>query len=75
MGLGVWFREEIERALWATEEVIEETLRAVGEETEYLRGYREGYKAALRAVASAFGIKRWGTERGGVEGLTFSVRR
>jgi len=63
MGLGVWFREEIERVLWATKEAMEATVRATGDqESEYLRGYREGYEAALRALANAFGIRiqrRW----------------
>ncbi|MCS7286708.1 MAG: hypothetical protein RMK30_06240 [Anaerolineae bacterium] len=62
MGLGVWFREEIERALLAIEEAMEEVVGVIGEETEYTRGYRDGYRAAIRALASAFGIKR--KERG-----------
>lgn len=57
MGLGVWFREEIERALWAVQEVMEGVMVEVGEETEYLRGYREGYRAAIKAMAQAFGVK------------------
>ncbi len=63
MGLGVWFREEIERVIWATWEAMEAMARAFGDkESEYLRGYREGYEAALRALANAFGVKikgRW----------------
>jgi len=63
MGLGVWFREEIERVLWATKEAMEATVRATGDkESDYLRGYRDGYEAAIEALANAFGIRiqrRW----------------
>ncbi len=63
MGLGVWFREEIERVLWATKEAMEATVKATGNpDSDYTRGYKDGYEAALQALANAFGVRiqrRW----------------
>jgi hypothetical protein len=65
MGLGVWFREEIERAIWAAREALSVTVQAFGEgESDYKRGFRDGYEAALRTLANAFGVnpdreRRW----------------
>ncbi len=57
MGLGVWFREEIERAIWAAKEALTVTVQAFGEEgDEYKRGFKDGYEAALRTLSNAFGV-------------------
>lgn len=61
---GVWFREEIERVILAAEEVVEGTVKALVEalgcdhEDPYVKGYREGSEAVLKALRSAFGIRR-----------------
>jgi len=58
MGLDIWCREDIFRALKAAEQATAATTAAMsGEVLEpYAAGYRDGYKAALTTVAAAFGI-------------------
>lgn len=67
MGLDIWFREDILHALKAAEQASSTTVAAmeyalsgvegsVVGDARYLRAYREGYKAALVTVATAFGI-------------------
>ena len=63
MGLGVWFREEIRNALYAAEEVCRSTVEALGDDSEYTRGYRDGFHAAIATLATAFGIARKGALR------------
>ena len=59
MGLDIWFREDILNALKAAEQASATTAAAmenVAGDPRYLRAYREGYRAALVTVATAFGI-------------------
>ncbi|HDN78848.1 MAG: hypothetical protein DRI61_06490 [Chloroflexi bacterium] len=64
MGLGMWFRDEILNALLAAEEVCRSTVAALGDGSDYTRGYEEGFMAALSTLATAFGIRsRVGRER------------
>ncbi|MCR4407349.1 MAG: hypothetical protein NUW24_10570 [Anaerolineae bacterium] len=71
MGLDIWFREDILRALSAAEQASATTVAALelaltgsdGEsggqgmaDPRYLRAYREGYRAALITMATAFGL-------------------
>ena len=51
MGLDLWFREDVARILNAAAESQRDALEALGE-TPYYRGYF----AALRVVATAFGV-------------------
>ena len=60
MGLGVWFREEIRNALYAAEEVCRSTVEALGDDSEYTKGYRDGFHAAIVTLATAFGISKVG---------------
>jgi hypothetical protein len=59
MSLDIWFREDIRHILMAAERASEVAL-AQGEESSAdvasLRAYRRGYRAALSAVALAFGL-------------------
>lgn len=63
MGLDLWFRADVARILQATHEAMTMTAAAVGDQTdddigarERAAGYRQGFGAALRAVATAFGL-------------------
>ncbi|MEM2265307.1 MAG: hypothetical protein QW687_00545 [Candidatus Hadarchaeales archaeon] len=62
---GVWFREEIERVILVAEEAVEGTIKALmaelgeGKDDPYVRGYRDGSQAVLRALSSAFGVRKW----------------
>ena len=70
MGLDIWFREDILRALRAAEQASATTVAAIelalagstgGQgagvvDPRYLHAYREGYRAALITMATAFGI-------------------
>ena len=74
MGLDLWFRADVARILQATHEAMQstaavmETMAATGNRPEDVavrekaEGYRQGFGAALRAVATAFGL----TESGGL---------
>ncbi len=59
MGLDIYCREDIANALLAAEEASSATAAAmidmVGDPVK-LRAYRQGYRAALAAVALAFGL-------------------
>jgi len=60
MGLDVWFREDIARALTAAELASRATARALERnglsEPEVVQ-YRQGYQDALEVVAAAFGTR------------------
>lgn len=59
MGLDIWFREDILHALRAAEQASATTaaaMESVVGDARYLRAYREGYRAALITVGTAFGI-------------------
>jgi hypothetical protein len=71
MGLDIWFREDVARALLAAEQASSTTVAAMEHaldgaegamagDPRYLQAYREGYKAALVTVATAFGLKPLG---------------
>lgn len=59
MALDIYFRDDIANALMAADEASASTaaaLRAVTSDPQYLRAYRQGYRAALASVACAFGL-------------------
>ncbi len=59
MSLDIWFREDVQNALMAADEASATTaaaLRAVTSDPQYLRAYRQGYRAALATIAVAFGL-------------------
>lgn len=59
MGLDIFFSEDIRNALMAADEASSSTARvcaAVDADQVTLRAYLEGYRAALTAVAVAFGL-------------------
>lgn len=59
MGLDLWFRADVARILQATHETMVETAAMVGAgqtESPQAAGYQAGFEAALRAVATAFGL-------------------
>ena len=74
MGLDLWFRADVARILQATHEAMCSTAAVMGDAIaegsraddaggrERAAGYQQGFGAALRAVATAFGL----TEPGGV---------
>lgn len=66
MGLDLWFRADVARILQATHEAMMSTAAAMGDQTpedigvrERAAGYRQGFGAALRAVATAFGLTEY----------------
>ena len=63
MGLDLWFRADVARILQATHEAMTSTAAVMGQGVaddaggrERAAGYRQGFGAALRAVATAFGL-------------------
>ena len=65
MGLDIYCREDIANALLSAEEASSATAAAMIDvvgDPDRMRAYREGYRAALSAVALAFGL--WPQERG-----------
>ncbi|UCC89047.1 MAG: hypothetical protein JSV81_06995 [Anaerolineales bacterium] len=54
-GLNVWFRNDVQNALRAVESANAGLFEIVS--TPEMELYRQGYEAALRAVAEAFGIR------------------
>jgi len=63
MGLDLWFRADVARILQATHEAMCSTAAVMGDGLvddadgqERAAGYRQGFGAALRAVATAFGL-------------------
>jgi len=54
LGLGVWFRDEIRDTLLAVDIANLDIANSI--DTSEMRLYRKGYEAAIRAVATAFGI-------------------
>jgi len=76
MGLDIWFREDIFRALKAAEQASAATAAACGAVmSPEAAAYRGGYKAALSTVAVAFGVAHasgehdWRREKRGREVL------
>lgn len=63
MGLEVYFREDIVKALLAAEQATGEAMRASGGGDGYGEGYWDGYRAALTTLALAFGLVRVGGMR------------
>ena len=60
MGLDIWFREDITRALTAAELASRATARALerqGVSEPEVVQYRQGYRDALEVVAAAFGTR------------------
>jgi hypothetical protein len=54
-GLGIWFKDGIENVLLAIDEA---NLDMVGRfDAPEVRIYRQGFAAAIRAVATSFGIR------------------
>ncbi len=60
--LEIWFKDEIENTLSAIDLANEELFEIVC--VPEMQLYRQGYQAALRAVAEAFGIRRELTANG-----------
>jgi hypothetical protein len=59
MALDIYFRDDIANALMAADEASASTAAAlhnVTSDPQYLRAYRQGYRAALATVACAFGL-------------------
>lgn len=59
-GLGIWFKDEIEDILLAIDEANLDMASRF--DTPEVRIYRQGFTAAISAVATAFGI-RWALPR------------
>ena len=60
MSLDIWFREDILHALRAADQASATTAAAMDSavgDPLYLRAYRQGFRAALVVVATAFGIE------------------
>ena len=53
-GLKIWFRDEIHNALTAVDTANLDLVSSL--DTPEMHIYRQGYAAALRALAAAFGI-------------------
>jgi len=59
MGMDLWFRADVARILQATYEAMCSTAAVAGDDlagSERAAGYRQGFGAALRTVAMAFGL-------------------
>ena len=54
-GLNVWFKEDIQNALRAVDSANADLFETIG--IPEMELYRRGYKAALRAMGEAFGIR------------------
>lgn len=54
-GLNVWFRDDVKNTLSAIDAANAELFEAI--DTPEMRLYRQGYQAALRAIAEAFGFR------------------
>jgi hypothetical protein len=60
MSLDIWFREDIQHLLAAMESASTQSLAQAAEtaaDMNSLRAYGRGYRAALRAVALACGLR------------------
>jgi hypothetical protein len=55
-GLNVWFKDDVQNALRAVESANAGLFEIIS--TPEMQLYRQGYEAALRAVAEAFGIRQ-----------------
>ena len=53
-GLGVWFKDEIKNTLLALDAANLDIAQHI--DTPEMRLYREGYEAAIQAMAIAFGV-------------------
>jgi basic membrane lipoprotein Med (substrate-binding protein (PBP1-ABC) superfamily) len=60
-GLNVWFKDDIKNTLSAIDSANAELFKAI--DTPEMRLYRQGYEAAIRAIAEAFGMKYESTTR------------
>ncbi len=59
MSLDIWFADDIRNALMAADRASGSTtaaLQGVARDVDYLRAYRQGYRAALATIAAAFGL-------------------
>ena len=59
MGMDLWFRADVARILQASYEAMCSTAAVAGDDlagSERAAGYRQGFGAALRTVALAFGL-------------------
>ena len=54
-GIGVWFQEEVENIIASVESANVDVARHI--QTKEMKLYRNGYSAALEAVATAFGVR------------------
>jgi hypothetical protein len=54
-GLHVWFRDDIKNTLRAVNSANADLFRVIN--TPEMRLYRQGYEAAIRSIAEAFGIR------------------
>jgi len=53
-GLDVWFKDDIKNTLRAIDSANAEVFKTIN--TSEMQLYRQGYEAAIRAIAEAFGI-------------------
>lgn len=57
MGLDLWFQQDVARILASTQETMAATMDAAPAlDPEQAEAYRQGFTAAIRAVAVAFGV-------------------
>jgi len=57
MGLDLWFQADVERILASTVETMTATMNAAPAlDPEQAEAYRQGFAAAIRVVAVAFGV-------------------
>lgn len=54
-GLDVWFKDDIKNTLRAIDSANAEVFNTI--DTSEMQLYRQGYEAAIRAIAEAFGIR------------------
>jgi hypothetical protein len=70
MSLNVWFREDVSAKMRAVDLAAGDTLRMLestlldAESLAFLRGYRLGHAAAIRALSAAFGLEESTRGRG-----------
>ena len=69
MGLDLWFQQDVARILASTHEAMAASVRATApldvESQRLAEAYQQGFGAALRSVAVAFGVVSPGMGRGG----------
>ena len=65
MSLDIYFKDDVASALLAADRASGSTaaaLRGVTGDVDYLRAYRQGYRAALATIAVAFGLTAQATD-------------